>query len=74
MIQTSGCHQFCKRLDRVVVKVVNPLRFVGDHQRALADRILGRDSGRTRACVAMLSLNASDSKHETARRVTPVGT
>ena len=73
MIQTSRCHQFGQRLDRVVVKVINPLRFIGDHERSLADWILSRDTSRTRACVAMLSLNTSDRKHETACCVTPVG-
>ena len=74
MIQSSRCDQFGKRLDRIVMKIVNTLRFVGNDKRALADRVLSCDTGRTRACVAMLSLNTPNRKHEAPSGITPVRT
>ena len=60
--------------DRILVKVINPLRLVGDDQAALPPRIRGRNPGRAGIVVAMKGLHTAQRKHESARRIDPVGT
>ncbi len=54
------------------VEVVDPLGLVRDHQRALAQCVLGGDAGRAAVGVAGARLHAADREHEAARGVGPI--
>jgi hypothetical protein len=63
--------QLLQREQRVVVEVVDTLGLVGNVERLLPARVLGRHSGRTVAGVAGLRLDAAEREDEAARRVAP---
>ena len=73
MLQAGCLHQFHQRVQGAFVKHPDPLGLVVHHQRLLAQRVLRGHAGRALAGVASLRLYAAQRKHETTRRVDPVG-
>src|SRR5450755_3294784 len=51
MLEAGGGEQFRQRMQRRVVIIIDPVDLVRHYQRAIADRVLGRDAGR--AAIAM---------------------
>ena len=72
--QPGRLHQLLEGVQRHAVKVEHALRFVGHHQRLLAQRVLRGDAGGAMPGVAGLCLQATQGEHKTACAVAPVGT
>ena len=73
MFQSSSGEHFGQGLEGVAVEVEDALRLVRDDECALAQGVLGGDTGRAFVGVTALRLDAADGEHEAARRVGPVG-
>ena len=64
---------FGQRLHRLLMEACHAFGLAGDVEGALAHRVLGGNTRRAGAGVAVLRLDAADGEHEAARRVAPVG-
>src|SRR5262249_8611222 len=72
MAEPRCTNEFCKCLHRLPVEVCDTLRFVSDHNCALARPVLTGDTGRTAPGMALLRLDTPDGKHEPTRGIAPI--
>src|SRR5690606_14797340 len=72
MIEPRCSDHFGQRKQRIAMKIAYTARLVFDDERALPDRILGRDSCRALVRVTGKRLDTADRKHESAAGVGPV--
>ena len=59
--------------DGIAMKIVDPLRLVGNDERALAELVLRGYAGGAAVGVAALGLDAADCEHEAPGAIHPVG-
>ncbi|KTT88744.1 hypothetical protein NS44R_15080, partial [Mammaliicoccus sciuri] len=73
VLEAGGGEQLGQRVQGRVVVIVHALDLVRHIERAVADRVLRGDAGRTAVGVAAQGLDAAEREHEAAGRIAPIG-